>query len=149
GLRKGDVILEFEGRPVAGQNDMFFRVAEVAPGTSVTLKTLREKRERDLKVVMGERPPFDSRIHPRRIGVTSPIPDRRTDMNALWLSAVLLCAPVADDVRYPAKPGPRDFILDEAKLLKPEDAAQIKTLCDEALTKKRAPIVVLTIPSLA
>jgi serine protease Do len=65
GLRKGDVILEFDGRPVAGQNEMFFRVAEVAPGTPVTLKTLREKRERDLKVVMGERPPFDSRIRPR------------------------------------------------------------------------------------
>jgi serine protease Do len=65
GLRKGDVILEFEGTPVANQNEMFFRVAEVPPGTSVTLKTLHEKKERELKVVVGERPPVDSRSRPR------------------------------------------------------------------------------------
>jgi uncharacterized protein len=71
-------------------------------------------------------------------------------MNTLLMSVVLLCAvPAQDGVRYPAKPGPREFILDEAKLLKPEDAAEIKTLCDEALTKKRTPIIVVTIPSLA
>lgn len=71
-------------------------------------------------------------------------------MNTLLLSAILLCAPApADDVRYPAKPGPRDFILDEAKLLTSDDAAAVKTLCDEALTKKRAPIIVVTINSLA
>jgi len=71
-------------------------------------------------------------------------------MNTLLLSAILLCAPApADDVRYPAKPGPRDFILDEAKLLTSDDAAAVKTLCDEALTRKRAPIIVVTINSLA
>lgn len=71
-------------------------------------------------------------------------------MNTLLLSAILLCAaPAQETVRYPAKPGPREFILDEAKLLKPEDAAEIRTLCDEALSRKRAPIIVVTIPSLA
>src|SRR5579862_7826177 len=71
-------------------------------------------------------------------------------MNTLLLSAALLCvAPGADDVRYPAKPGPRDFILDEAKLLSAEDNAAVKALCEEALTKKRAPIIVVTLPSLA
>ncbi len=69
-------------------------------------------------------------------------------MNTLLLSAILLCAAPAQE-RYPAKPGPRDFILDEAKLLTSSDAEEIKTLCDEALTKKRAPIIVVTIPSLA
>jgi uncharacterized membrane protein YgcG len=71
-------------------------------------------------------------------------------MNALLLASLLLCAaPAQETVRYPAKPGPREFILDEAKLLTPEDAAEIKTLCEEALTRKRAPIIVVTIPSLA
>src|SRR4029079_7681770 len=75
--------------------------------------------------------------------------NRLTVMNALLLSSILLCsAPAQETVRYPAKPGPREFILDEAKLLKPEDAAEIKTLCEEALTRKRAPIIVVTIPSL-
>jgi uncharacterized protein len=71
-------------------------------------------------------------------------------MITILMSAILLC-PVAspDDVRYPAKPGPRDFVLDEARLLTSDDAAAVKALCDEALTKKRAPIIVVTIPSLA
>ncbi|HZE95411.1 MAG TPA: TPM domain-containing protein [Planctomycetota bacterium] len=67
-------------------------------------------------------------------------------MNTLLLSALLLCS--TGDVRYPPKPGPREFILDEAKLLSSEDAAEIRTFCDEALSKKRAPIIVVTIPSL-
>ncbi|HEV3026424.1 MAG TPA: TPM domain-containing protein [Planctomycetota bacterium] len=71
-------------------------------------------------------------------------------MNTLWLSAILLCAaPAVDDVRYPAKPGPRDFIFDEARLLSADDAAAVKALCEEALTKKRAPIIVVTLSSLA
>jgi uncharacterized protein len=69
-------------------------------------------------------------------------------MNSIFLILALL-APTQDGVRYPAKPGPREFILDEAKLLKPEDAAEIRNLCDDALTKKKAPIIVVTIPSLA
>jgi len=70
-------------------------------------------------------------------------------MNTLLLVLALLGATQGNDgVRYPAKPGPREFILDEAKLLKPEAAAEIRNLCDEALTKKKAPIIVVTIPSL-
>jgi uncharacterized protein len=70
-------------------------------------------------------------------------------MNSLLMAVLLLVAqPAQEGVRYPARPGPRDFILDDAKLLKPDDATEIRILCDEALTKKKAPIVVVTIPSL-
>ncbi|HZE95412.1 MAG TPA: trypsin-like peptidase domain-containing protein [Planctomycetota bacterium] len=65
GLKKGDVILEFDGEAVAGQSAMFFRVAEASPGATVTLKVLHERKERNLKVVVGERPPVDSHSRPR------------------------------------------------------------------------------------
>jgi len=65
GLKKGDVVLEFEGAPVAGQNEMFFRVAEASPGATVSLKTLRDGKEREVKVVVGERPPVETRFRPR------------------------------------------------------------------------------------
>jgi serine protease Do len=65
GLKKGDVILEFEGAPVAGQNEMFFRVAETLPGATVSLKTLRDGKEREVKVLVGERPPVETRFRPR------------------------------------------------------------------------------------
>jgi uncharacterized membrane protein YgcG len=69
-------------------------------------------------------------------------------MNTLLLAAIFLTSPMSQ-VRYPARPEPRAFILDEAKLIKPDEAAEIRILCDEVLTRKKAPIIVLTIPSLA
>jgi uncharacterized protein len=70
-------------------------------------------------------------------------------MNSLLMAILLWALPVQDPVKYPPKPEPRVFILDEAKLIQPDQAAEIKILCDEALTKKKAPIIVVTIPSLA
>jgi serine protease Do len=65
GLKKGDVVIEFNGKPVAGQSDMFFKIAEVTPGTEVSLKVLRDKKQRDLKIALIERPPVDFRLRPR------------------------------------------------------------------------------------
>jgi serine protease Do len=61
GLKKGDVVIEFNGEPVSGQSDMFFKVAKVNPGTTVTLKTLHSKAERVVKIDLAERPPVDLR----------------------------------------------------------------------------------------
>jgi serine protease Do len=65
GLRKHDVLIEFNGEAIAGQSDMFFRVAETLPGKSVDLKVLRGKEKLDVKVAVGERPPVDLRSRPR------------------------------------------------------------------------------------
>jgi YVTN family beta-propeller protein len=65
GLRKGDVIVEFNGEPVVGQSDMFFKVARVNPGTTVSLKALRDRKERDLKIALIERPNVDLHLRPR------------------------------------------------------------------------------------
>jgi serine protease Do len=65
GLKKGDILVEFNAEPIAGQSDMFFRVAETLPGKSVSLKVLRDKKDVDVKVAVGERPPVDLRSRPR------------------------------------------------------------------------------------
>lgn len=62
---------------------------------------------------------------------------------ALGLSLVL------PQVRYPDRPAQGEFLLDEAKLLKEDDAAAIRKICGEVLAAKKAPIVVVTIKSLA
>lgn len=46
-------------------------------------------------------------------------------------------------------PGPREFILDKAHLLTEEDATKIREICDQLLTQKGTPIVVVTIESMA
>jgi S1-C subfamily serine protease len=61
GLRDGDVILAINERPVTGQSDLFLRVAEIAPKTPVTLRVWRDRKDRDLQVELGERPPVDFR----------------------------------------------------------------------------------------
>jgi serine protease Do len=65
GLKKGDVIVEFNGEPVTGQSDMFFKVAKVTPGTSVVLKALQKRKENEIKLTVIERPPVDFRSRPR------------------------------------------------------------------------------------
>ncbi len=61
GVKDHDVLLEFNGKPIVQQSSMLFAVAEATPGSAVTLKVLREKREKEFKVVLGERPPEDIR----------------------------------------------------------------------------------------
>ncbi|MCA8918688.1 MAG: TPM domain-containing protein [Planctomycetes bacterium] len=46
-------------------------------------------------------------------------------------------------------PGEREFILDRADLIKPEDETKIRELCDKLLTDKATPIIVVTIESMA
>jgi uncharacterized protein len=70
-------------------------------------------------------------------------------LTLLFTAALLGVAAPQGDVRYPTRPGPRDFILDEAKLLPESVQTEIRTLCDQTLTQKKVPIVVVTIPSLA
>lgn len=59
GLRPHDVILEFDGRAIAGQSDMFFRVAEAKPGSTVSMKVLRDQAVREVQVGLAERQPRD------------------------------------------------------------------------------------------
>jgi serine protease Do len=65
GLKKGDVVVEFNGEPVSGQSDMFFKVAKVNPGTTVGLTVMRSKAERAFKIDLIERPAVDFRTRPR------------------------------------------------------------------------------------
>jgi uncharacterized protein len=47
------------------------------------------------------------------------------------------------------RPGEREFIRDLAGMIKPEDAAKIRAICDQLLTEKVTPIIVVTIESMA
>jgi S1-C subfamily serine protease len=55
GLQVGDVITEFEGRPIRGKHDLFFRVAEIEPGRTVKLKVLRDKKAQETSVTLALR----------------------------------------------------------------------------------------------
>lgn len=56
GLERGDVVLELNGQPVNGPDDLSVRVSEMAPGSVAHLKVFRKGESKDLDVTLGEYP---------------------------------------------------------------------------------------------
>ena len=54
GVKQGDVILSYEGRPVVDTNAFRNEIAGTKPGSTVTLKVLREGRTTELKATLEE-----------------------------------------------------------------------------------------------
>jgi len=56
GIKHGDVILEFNGKKIENSTELRNIVAATPPGSSVTVKVLRDGKEKDLTVTLAERP---------------------------------------------------------------------------------------------
>ncbi len=54
GVRRGDVVLEFNGRAVRNANDFRLQVAQTPPGSTVHLTVRREGESKTLHVVLGD-----------------------------------------------------------------------------------------------
>ena len=54
GIEPGDVITEYNGRPVPNRDDLVKMVIATKPGTSVPVKVLRNKQERTLNVTVDQ-----------------------------------------------------------------------------------------------
>ena len=56
GIRQGDLIVTFNGRPVKSSNQLRNAVAAIRPGDSVPVSLIRDGREREVDVEIGEQP---------------------------------------------------------------------------------------------
>jgi serine protease Do len=54
GIEPGDIIIEFNGRPVSNTSELVNMVTATKPGTSVPLKLVRDRRERTMSVTVDE-----------------------------------------------------------------------------------------------
>jgi serine protease Do len=54
GIEPGDIILEFNGKPVRNTDELVNTVVRTKPGTTVPVKILRDKQERTLSVTVDE-----------------------------------------------------------------------------------------------
>jgi len=54
GIEPGDVVVEFNGRPINATNELVRMVTATKPGTSVPVKVLRDKKERSFNVTVDE-----------------------------------------------------------------------------------------------
>lgn len=55
-LERGDIITAYNGKTIRDPGQLRSLVAETAPGTTVTVSILREKKTQDVKVTIGELP---------------------------------------------------------------------------------------------
>jgi len=56
GLQRGDIVLDLDGQPVNGPDELSVRISEMAPGTVAHLKIFRGGQEKDVDVTLGEYP---------------------------------------------------------------------------------------------
>lgn len=52
-LKRGDVILSVNDRPITSIQDLRLLISQIAPGTEVNVRTVREGKERMVKVTLG------------------------------------------------------------------------------------------------
>ena len=56
GFKSGDIVLEFDGKPVKDSRQLKFTVAATAPGREVKVKLLRDGKDEDVTLKVGEIP---------------------------------------------------------------------------------------------
>jgi serine protease Do len=62
GLKNGDIILDVNGKPVAGSNDLRMTISMMAPDSTVKLNVLRNGAEREVAVKLGELPATEATV---------------------------------------------------------------------------------------
>jgi serine protease Do len=64
GVRRGDILLEVNGKPVANANELRMTISMMQPGTDVKLKVLRDGSEHEISVKLGEMPTETAMVAP-------------------------------------------------------------------------------------
>jgi len=57
GFKRYDVIVEINGQPIKDENDLRFKIADIDPGTKVTMKVIRDGKEKILYPTITELAP--------------------------------------------------------------------------------------------
>jgi serine protease Do len=97
GLRQGDVIVAFNGQPVATANDLRVRVADVSPGSQTPVRVMREGAALTLRVTLTERPAQQQASSEEAPGQQAPqgAPERK-----LGMALQPLTAEIAEQLGY-------------------------------------------------
>ena len=61
GLRRGDIVLQVNGKSLTDQRDLQLTVAKMAPGTTINLTILRDGRQQQLPLTLGEPPAAETK----------------------------------------------------------------------------------------
>jgi serine protease Do len=95
GLKVGDVIVKYQGKPVADTRELRNAVAATAPGTKAELTVIRDGKERKFTVTIGK-------LTPEKAGAAGGETDR---LEKLGLSVQPLTPELAKQFGYENEPG--------------------------------------------
>lgn len=66
GLQEGDIVIEYDGKPIEEIRDLSLAVASTKPGTKVPVKVIRNGKNKDLSIIIGEMPADPSKMNFKR-----------------------------------------------------------------------------------
>jgi serine protease Do len=72
GLKRGDIIVALNGSDVVDSRELRLRVADLKPGSSARLKVIRDGKDQEVNVVLGEMPADQARAGGSRSSETGP-----------------------------------------------------------------------------
>jgi serine protease Do len=101
GIEPGDVIIEFNGKPVKNTDELVATVVRTKPGTTVPVKILRDKQERTLNVTVDELDLDDETSRQRATRETSSEPTEESS-SAFGITITTLTPDTARRLRAPA-----------------------------------------------
>jgi len=99
GIKQGDVILELNGQKIKNSSELRNRVAQLGPGTSAKIGLLRDGREIQVSVILGERPKGQAQGSPRE---EQP---KETMSRKLGLSVQTLTPDIAEQLGFKGEQG--------------------------------------------
>jgi serine protease Do len=100
GMEPGDVIVEFNGKPVPNRDQLVAMVTATKPGTTVPIKALRDKREVSLNVTVDELD-LDNETSSRNARRNEPNDPDVQETSGFGLSLTQLTSDMARRLRVP------------------------------------------------
>ena len=101
GIEPGDIILEFNGKPVKNTDELVGTVVRTKPGTTVPVKILRDKQERTVNVTVDELDLDNEGSNTRSTRETSTEPDDE-EAEKFGLTMTALTPETAQRLRAPS-----------------------------------------------
>jgi serine protease Do len=99
GIKRGDVIVSLDGKMVDDSNELRNMVAQDKPDSRVKVGLVRDGKEKDLTVVLGERP------NTQRQAAPSSAPEEEQSVQKLGLSVQDLTPDIASQLGYENETG--------------------------------------------
>ena len=101
GIEPGDIILEFNGKPVRNTDELVATVVRTKPGTTVPVKILRDKQERTFNVTVDELDLDNEGTRARSTRETSTEPDEE-EAEKFGITVSQLTPEAAQRLRVPS-----------------------------------------------